>query len=146
MKQRHKSGWLVAVLLVLPLLATACGGNPASDAVAEPAVVEHVAGTDVYRITLTAETAKRLDVKTAAAQQSGGETAIPYSAVLYSPSGEASAFVNSAPLTFVRKAIVVDRIVGDRALLSGGLAAGTNVVTVGVPELHGIESGAGGGQ
>ena len=146
MKQRHKSGWLVAVLLVFPLLVTACGGNSAPDAGAEPAVVEHIAGTDVYRITLTAETARRLEVKTAAVQQSGSETAIPYSAVLYAPSGEASAYVNSAPLTFVRKAIVVDRIDGNRALLSGGLAAGAQVVTVGVSELHGIESGAGGGQ
>ena len=146
MKRRYKSGCLVAVLLVLPLLVTACGGKSASDTAAEPAVVKHVAGTDVYRITLSAETAKRLDVKTAAAQRSGGETAIPYSAVLYSATGEASAYVNPAPLTFVRQTIVVDRIHGNRALLSGGLAAGTRVVTVGVPELHGIESGIGGGQ
>lgn len=148
MKKRHKSGWLVAVavLLAFPLLVTACGGKSPSDAVAEPAVVEHVAGTDVYRITLSGDTAKRLDVKTAVVEQSGSETAIPYSAVLYSATGEASAYVNSAPLTFVRQAIVVDRIDGSRALLSGGLTVGAKVVTVGVPELHGIESGAGGGQ
>ena len=65
---------------------------------------------------------------------------------MYSATGEASAYVNSAPLTFVRQAIVVDRIDGSRALLSGGLTAGAKVVTVGVPELHGIESSAGGGQ
>jgi hypothetical protein len=143
MKQRHKSRWLVAVLLVFPLLVTACGGKSASKVAAEPAAVEHVAGTDVYRITLTAETVKRLEVKTAAVQQSGSETAIPYAAVFYLATGEASAYVNSAPRTFVRQAIVVDRIVGNRAILSGGLSSGTKVVTVGVPELHGIESSAG---
>ena len=146
MKQRHKNGWFVAVLLVFPLLMTACGGKSAREAVAEPAAVEHVAGTDVYRITLTAETARRLEVRTAVVEQSGSETAIPYAAVFYSPTGEASAYVNSAPLTFVREPIVVDRIDGNRAFLSGGLAAGAKVATVGVSELHGIETGAGGGQ
>jgi hypothetical protein len=146
MKQRHQSRWLVGVVLVFPLLVVACGGTSASKPAAEPAGVEHVAGTDVYRITLTAETAKRLEVKTATVQRSGSETAIPYAAVLYSPSGEASAYVSSTPLTFLRQAIVVDRIVGNRAVLSHGLAAGTKVATVGVSELYGIETSAGGGQ
>ncbi len=139
----QKKQRLVVVLLALPLLMAACGGKSASQA-ADPAVVAHVAGTDVYRITLTPETAKRLEVTTAAVEQQGGETVIPYSAVLYSAAGDAWAYVNSEPLTFVREAIVVDRIDGDRAILSKGPAPGARVATVGVSELHGIESGAGG--
>ena len=146
MTERHKSRWLVAVLLVFPLLVTACGGKSASETTAQPAVLERVSGTDIYRITLTAETAKRLEVKTAAAHQVGGGTAVPYAAVFYSATGETWAYVNPRPLTFVRQAIVVDRIDGNQAVLSGGLSSGTKVATVGVPELHGIELGAGGGQ
>lgn len=146
MKQWHRYRWSLAALLVLPLLLSACGGSSSGDVVGEPAVVEHVAGTDVYRITLTAETAKRLEVKTAAAYLVGSATAVPYAAVFYSATGETWAYVSPRPLTYVRQAIVVDRIDGNQAVLSDGLSSGTKVATVGVPELHGIELGAGGGQ
>ena len=145
MKQRLGRRWLVA-LLACPLLVTACGGKSARDVTAEPAVVHHVAGTDVYRITLSAQAAKRLEVETAAAKPVGSETVIPFAAVLYSATGRTWAYVNPKPLTFVRQAIVVDRIDGNKAVLSAGLSSGTRVVTVGVPELHGIELDAGGGQ
>jgi len=46
---------------------------------------------------------------------------------------------------FVRHAITVDRIEADRAVLSAGPPIGTLVVTVGVAELWGIETGVGGG-
>jgi hypothetical protein len=143
MKQRHTIlVFAAAALAVLALLAAGCGGTSRSGS-AEPAVVERVPGSDAYKITLTAETAKRLEVRTAVVTQDGSETAMPYEAVFYSPTGAASAYVNSGPLTFERQAVVVDRIVGDRALLSEGPSAGTRVATVGVSELWGIESGAG---
>jgi hypothetical protein len=133
-----------AVALALPLLLAACGGSSARDATAEPAVVEHVAGTDIYRITLSREAARRLDVRTAAVTRSGGRTVIPYSAVFYSSTGKTWAYVNTESLTFVRQPIVVDRIDRHEAILREGPAAGTKVATVGVQELHGIESAAGG--
>jgi hypothetical protein len=144
MKQRQRYPWLVAVLLALTLLLAACGGNAASDRAEDPTVVEQIAGTDVYRITLSPQAARRLDVQTAAVKERGSETVIPYSALFYSSTGETWAYVNTKPLTFVREAIVVDHIDGDRAILSDGPSAGTKVVTAGVPELHGIEVGAGG--
>ena len=50
----------------------------------------------------------------------------------------------AAPLTFVREGVVIERIKGDHAYLKEGPPAGTQVVTVGVPELYGTEVGVNG--
>ncbi len=141
MKRRRTQLGLVVAGLVVPALGTACGSGPARQS-AEPAKVEHVAGSDGYRITLTPDAVKRLDIRTAAVQPDGTETVIPYSAVFYSATGETWAYVNLKPLTFERRRIVVNRISGDRAILSRGPGSGSAVATAGVPELHGIESAA----
>lgn len=135
---------LVAVLLVLPLPLAACGGD-SEQAVEESVVVEQVGTSELSRVTLTEKAAQRLDIQTAAVVQTGKGTIIPYAAVIYSPSGETWTYVNPEGLTFVREAIVVDRIDGDEALLTEGPAAGTKVATVGVQELYGAETGVGGG-
>ena len=141
---RHRIRWIVAIAAVLPLLLTACGGSSSSEEEASgPATVELIEGTDLSRITLTAKAAERLDVQTAAVVKSGAGKVIPYSAVLYSPTGETWAYVSSEPMTFMRYAIVVDRIDGNKAYLSKGPAAGAKVATVGVAELFGAESGLG---
>ena len=141
---RHRIPWVVAIALVLPLLLAACGGSSSSDEEASgPATVELIEGTDLSRITLTEQASKRLDIQTAAVQKSGAGKVIPYSAVLYSPTGETWAYVSNKPLTFMRHSIVVDRIDGNKAFLSRGPAAGVNVATVGVAELFGAESGLG---
>ena len=133
--------WIVGLLLPLAFLA-GCGGS--SDTAAhQPAVVEEVDGTDVSRVTLTPEAARRLDIKTAAIKENGGATVIPYSAIFYSPTGEAWTYTNPQGLTFVRQAIVVDSIDGARVLLEKGPQPGTKVATVGVAELYGAESGIG---
>jgi len=141
---RHRIPWIVAIAVVLPLLLTACGGSSSSSEEASgPATVELIEGTDISRVTLTAKAVERLDIQTAAVQGSGAAKVIPYSAVLYSPNGETWAYVTSEPMTFMRQAIVIDRIDGDKAFLSKGPAAGAKVATVGVAELYGAESGLG---
>jgi hypothetical protein len=135
------SRWIVALLLPLCFLS-ACGGS-SETAVNEPAVVEEVAGTEVSRVTLTPEAAKRLNVKTADVENRAGSMVIPYAAIFYSPTGEAWAYTNPEGLTFVRQRIVVDSIDGARARLSKGPEPGTKVATVGVAELYGAESGLG---
>jgi hypothetical protein len=135
------SRWIVALLLPLSFLA-ACGGS-SDTAGHEPAVVEEVAGTDLSRVTLTPEAAKRLDVETAAVEKRDGATIIPYSAILYSPTGEAWTYTNPQGLTFVRQRIVVDSIDGARVRLAKGPEPGTKVAIVGVAELYGAESGLG---
>jgi len=138
MRERH--AWALVALLVVPLLLTACGGEAEHEA-ATAAVVEEVKGTDLSKITLTPEAAERLDVKTAAVTANGGGKVIPYAAVLYSPDGETWAYTNPDGLTFVREQIVVDRVEGDRAMLSKGPAPGSKVAIAGVAELYGAESG-----
>jgi hypothetical protein len=58
---------------------------------------------------------------------------------MYDPKGGTWTFTNPQPLVFVRHKIVVDRVEGDRVILSEGPPAGTVVVTVGAAELMGAE-------
>jgi hypothetical protein len=144
MKMWHRIPWLVAALIALPLLLMGCGGG-SSEAAEDngPAYVEAVEGTDLSTVTLTAKAVERLAIETATVETNGTGKVIPYSAVLYSPTGETWAYVSPKSLTFVRHSIVVDRIDGDKAYLSEGPTAGTKVATVGVAELYGAESGLG---
>jgi outer membrane biogenesis lipoprotein LolB len=73
-------GSLIVGALLVTLLLAACGGTAEEDAAESPAAVEQIKGTELNRITLTAEAAKRLDVQTTAARGDGERTVIPYAA------------------------------------------------------------------
>ena len=64
---------------------------------------------------------------------------VPYSAVYYDEKGAAWVYVNTAPLTFIRQPVVVERVAGGLAVLGSGPDVGTKVVTVGVSLLYGAE-------
>jgi multidrug efflux pump subunit AcrA (membrane-fusion protein) len=127
-------------LVVLGLALSACGGSSDSAAPPAPAQITKLAG-GVNQIKLTADAAKRIDVKTAAAESDGGNTVIPYSAVLYDPDGATWTYTNPKPLVYVRADITVQSIDGERAILTKGPAPGTSVVTIGATELWGVEYG-----
>jgi hypothetical protein len=127
-------------LVVLGLALSACGGSSDGAAPVGPAQITKLAG-GVNQITLTADAARRIDVKTAAVESQGGDTVIPYSAVLYDPDGATWTYTNPEPLVFVRADITVKSIAGERAILTKGPAAGTAVVTLGATELWGVEYG-----
>ena len=109
----------------------------------EPATIEQIDGTSLYRMTLTDRAAERVGLETApvAEQAVAGkiQRTIPYSAVIYDANGGTWAYITSEHLTFVRDEISIDRIDGDTAYLMDGPAAGTEVVTVGAAELVGLE-------
>ena len=132
---------LIVITLLVALSPTACGGSGDEGTPDSPAAVEQISGTELNRITLTAEAAKRLDVHTVAARSNGKRTVIPYAAVLYDPDGKTWTYTSPKQLVFVRKDISVDRIDGDSAILIAGPSAGTKVVTVGGDELWGVEYG-----
>jgi hypothetical protein len=140
---------LIVVVLILCCLAlTACAGGSSEHSIGDPAEVEAITGTDLRRVNLTPEAAKRLDITMApirdgSAADGTARTVIPYAAVLYDPQGATWAYTSPKPLSFVRAPIKVDRIDGDLALLSDGPPAGTDVVTVGASELYGAEIGIG---
>jgi hypothetical protein len=140
----------VAALLLLAALSLAgCqrGGEDVA-AVDEPAMVEPVEGSDdLLQVTLTADAAERIDLQTAAVRTQGEgaaeRTILPYSAIVYETDGETWVYTSTGGLSFVREHIAVQEIEGDRAVLSEGPSAGTEVVTVGVAELFGAEHGIG---
>lgn len=141
---QHTERWIALVLIIAALTASACQdtSEEAEASKNEPAKIEPVEGTDLNRITLTAEAAKRLDIQTGPVRGAeGGKTVIPYSAVIYDPDGETWTYTSPEPLIFVRHSIAIDRIEGDQAFLSDGPQPGTPVVTVGAAELYGTELG-----
>lgn len=112
-----------------------------------PANIEPIAGTELNRVILSEQAAKRTDVQTAlvAEQQIDGvkRLTVPFAAVLYDVHGGAWVYANPEPLTFVRAPIVIERIVGDTVVLSKGPDVGARVVTVGAAELSGAEKNIG---
>lgn len=109
-----------------------------------PAEVKHLNGeNEPAQITLSEEAAKRLDVQTAAVEEvdvnGAKQKSMPYSALLYDPEGETWAYANPEPQTYIREKLKVERIEGDKVILSEGPGKGTVVVTVGAAELYGSE-------
>jgi hypothetical protein len=136
--------WIVAVPAVACCVTlAACETATVKATETKPAQVEAIAGTELHKVTLSARAAQRLDIKTERVQELvvGGakHKVVPYAAVLYDAHGETWVYTSPAPLVFVRHAIHVAYISGDRAVLSQGPPAGTAVVTVGAAELFGAE-------
>jgi hypothetical protein len=143
-----KFRWLSMLVLVVSLLLTACSVQ-AQDASTEvqPAVLEPIEGTEFNRVVLSEKAAERLDIQTTPVrneQVNGTERmVIPYGALIYDLEGATWVYVSPEPLTFVREAITVDHIEGDKVVLIDGPSIDTEVATVGVPELYGIDTGVG---
>jgi len=140
MRVRHAGA--VAAMLVIAFALAGCKEATVEEesAGSDLATVEPIDGSDVAQVTLTEEAAERIDVQTTAVGSTGGsKLSIPYAAVLYDPAGETWTYTSPEELVFVRAPIEVIRIDGDRAVLSDGPPAGTEVVTVGAAELLGTE-------
>jgi len=82
---------------------------------------------------------KRMRIELQLAGDEGKQKVVPYGAVYYDAKGAAWVYVNTAPFTFERQRIGVDRIEGDLAVLTEGPPVGTPVVTVGAALLYGAE-------
>jgi hypothetical protein len=132
--------WVAALPLIAVMLLSSCG-EPVSDehVIDEPATIEEIEGTEVARITLTQRAAERLDIQTAPVEALENRLIVPFSAVLVDPEGVFWVYTNPEPLVFVRHEISIVHEEGDQTFLSEGPPPGTNVVTVGVPELYGAE-------
>ena len=146
---QHINRWMVMVLLIIAALPlAACSqASPVTASKVQPAQVEKIEGTELNRVTLTEMAAQRIDLQTAPVreEQLNGtqRLVVPYSAVIYDLEGATWTYTSPAPLTFVRESITVDYIEGDMVVLTDGPAVGTEVVTVGVPELYGADTGIG---
>lgn len=130
--------WLLSMLLVVAALQlVACAPKSSTTEKINPATLEEIEGSELKRVILTEKAAERIDVQTVAV--SGN--VIPYAAVIYDIEGNTWVYTNPSPLTFVRASIVIDRIEGDQVFLSQGLESDVSVVTVGVAEIYGAETG-----
>jgi hypothetical protein len=134
-----------SIVTLLLLVGTACGGSISDEYVIEeqPYSLEPVDGTDLQRVILTESAAAHLGVETQPVEERGGRLVIPYDAVFIDAHGGFWVYTNPAPLEFVRAPIEIVRESSTRAFLSEGPPPGTPVVTVGVPELYGSETGFG---
>jgi hypothetical protein len=137
---------MVGVLIVAGLAAVLVAvrsdtsNETASEGDSAPAKVEPIKGTDLSRVVLTADAAKRIGIRTAPVlQQRGHREVIPYDAVIYDAGGRTFTYTSPKPLVFIRHPISVDHIAGNQAFLSSGPPSGTAVVTVGSQELFGSE-------
>ena len=142
---QHRNRWITVVLIIASVLLSACARGSATTTKVNPVQVEEIEGSDFKRVVLTEKAAERLDIQTALVreeQMDGTQRlVVPYAAVLYGLQGETWVYANGEPLVFVRQPINVDYIQGDLAVLAQGPAVGTEVVTVGVAELYGAETG-----
>ena len=134
---KHINRWLVIVLVLVTLGLSACGPKSATVEKIAPSKLEPIEGTDFSRVILTEKAAERIGIETVLA--SGNS--VPFAAVIYDIEGNTWIYTNPEPLTFVREPIVIDQIEGDTAMLAEALSSEMNVVTVGVIELYGTETG-----
>ena len=128
----------IMILMVAGFLLSACGSQvPVTGDKVAPSKLEPIEGTDLSRVILTEKAAERIGVKTVPATAK----VVPYSAVIYDTEGNTWVYTNPSPLTFVRAPIVIDRIDGDQAFLSQELETDDPIVTMGVIEIYGAETG-----
>lgn len=133
---------LVLATLVAGLLS-ACAAAVVESPVDPPAVVESITGSDIKSVTLSESASERLGIEVTGVSAEDAGLAVPSAAVIITTDGKYWVYTNPEPLVFVREEIrpVVEE--AGRASYSTGPAAGTLVVTTGVPELYGAEFGVG---
>jgi hypothetical protein len=146
---RHTGLALIALLGSLLMVSGCRNGDQAPKY--HPATVEETDQEGIKKVTLDARAAERIGLETAPireemmtlAGRSVTRRVVPYGALMYDTKGGAWTFTSPQPLLFVRQPVVVEKIEGDRVILSEGPPAGTIVVTVGAAELMGAEHGYG---
>lgn len=125
--------------LVAALALSACAEVPSNLVESQPFKLEAIKGTDIQRVKLTQQTAKKLDVRTERVSGTAKRLVVPHAALIYNPDGNSFVYTQPSPLTYVRAPVKVDRVAGERVVLSAGPPAGTEVVTIGAAELLATE-------
>lgn len=145
-RPHHAGRWAAGLLAVVGVVLPSCAkAEPSATTKTEPYTLEPIEGGVANRLVLEAKAAERLGLETATvdALPEAAGTSIPYAALLYDPDGTTSVYTNPDRLVYVRRAITVEYIQGDRVVLREGPPKGTPVVTTGGAELTGIEFGVG---
>jgi hypothetical protein len=125
------------IIMVATFVLAACGPERTNTEQISPSTIKDIEGSDLKQVVLTEKASERLGVETVPTDG----LVVPYAAVIYDTEGRAWVYTNPEPLTFVRAPIVIDRIEGDQAFLSEALETDAPIVTVGVAEIYGAETG-----
>jgi hypothetical protein len=158
MMQRPVRHVCAAALLVACLAAAGCaasGQHAGEDA--ESSYVEPIQGTHLEMVTLTQQASRDIGLQTgpvlsytSVAQAPNKKSitvvdpCVPTTAVIYDPTGQAWVYEATSTLTYVRAPITISKATSETTYLSAGPPPGTIIVTVGAPELLGVEYGVGG--
>ena len=144
--QNQKIAGILVIVIVFVLAACGTAG-PGASTTEKPAIVSTIEGSPFKHIVLTEQAAARLNIQTAPVrnQDVNGvqQMVIPYGAVIYDLKGDTWVFASPEERTFIREAVTIDHIDGDMVILKDGPAVGTEVATVAVAELYGIDTGVG---
>lgn len=137
-------GWRSVLVLAcaasISLAGCAAVKSESAPAGEAPASLEKV-GSDLNRLTLTDKAVERLGLTTEKVSKGKGGLEVPYAALVYDATGKTWVYTSPQPRTYIRAAVTVDQITGDKVQLRSGPAAGTEVVTMGAAELFGAEFG-----
>jgi hypothetical protein len=141
-----RSAMAAVILIALPL--SGCRQDAAASPKQSPATLEESGQPGIKRVRLTERAAERLGIEMAEVREEAVTIAdnsvqrkvIPYGAIIYDTKGQTWTFTNPEPLVFIRHSVTVERISGDKVILTEGPPVGTTVVTVGSAELMGAES------
>ncbi len=148
-KFNHKIVFLTLVFVALQFVA--CQNQKASNYEhIEPAHTEHIEGSELSKLTLTEKAVERIGVLTSTVTEEsiaskGGygeqttQKVTPYGSLIYDFHGNTWVYTNPEPLVYVRHAIKIDHIIGDKVYLHEGPPVGTTVVTQAAAELYGTE-------
>ncbi len=130
----------------LLLIVTLPGCRAVSDSYVieeEPSTVEAIPGSDVSLVRFTESAVARLRIDTVTVEESEDGLSVPSAALIIDPNGGFWVYTNPEPLSYVRSELIDIHQVGQTTFYASGPEVGTRVVTVGVPELYGAESGIG---
>ena len=139
---RRSRRWSPVVPFVGLLMLAACRAVAPEEATGyEPATVETIEGSEIARVTLTEDAARRIDLTTSDVGRSGDVLTVPEAAIWIDVNGDAWVYTSPEPLVFTRAKVVVAKYDDGTAYLREGPDEGTHVVSVGVAELIGSEFG-----
>lgn len=127
------------------LLLGSCGGTITDSYVIdrEPAHVEIASGSGPPRVLVDGRAIERLGIRTSPVQEAAGSLVVPTAAVIVATDGTWWVYTSPEKGVYVRQEVAVASHQGATTVLSSGPPAGTQVVTVGVAEVAGIEDGVG---
>jgi multidrug efflux pump subunit AcrA (membrane-fusion protein) len=126
-------------LVAFAIAASGCAEVESNVVEVYPYEVKEVEGKDLKRVTMTDDTAARIELQTAKVRVNGERMVVPHVALIYNPDGDVFVYTRPEPRTYIRAPVEVRHVAGDRVVLSDGPPSGTDVVTVGAAELLATE-------